>query len=121
MLMSEKKANDLPEAGTPASPARFSPVWQFVLLIVPIVMNGFFTVYALTGWLVDGQYRINWSIEAPNVALYVGTGMTLFCILVLFLLRWRGLPWNHPLGLSSMAHAALALLLATLIASVVRG
>ena len=113
----------LSDNGADGSPAarRVSPVLQFVLLIVPVVMNGFFVVYTITGWLVSGQYRINWAIEASGVALYVGAGMVGFCLLVLALLKLRGLPWTHPLGISSLVHGALALLLAATIIRVVQG
>ncbi len=119
--MSNNIAKSADASASPTAPARVSPVLQFVLLIVPIVMNGFFTVYTITGWLVEGQYRINWSIEAPNVALYVGAGVTLFCLLVLAMLKWRGLAWRHPLGISSIVHAALALALAATVLRVVHG
>lgn len=119
--MSENTSENPARTAVTAGSARLSPVWQFVLLIVPIVMNGFFLVYAITGWLIDGRNLVNWSIEAPSVALYVGAGMTLFCVLVLLLLKWRGLSWRHPVGLSSIAHAVLALLLASMIAGAVRG
>lgn len=91
--------------------APLSPVLQFVLLLSPVVMNGFFTVYVLTGWLLDGQDRFNWSIEAPRVAYWVGGGIVLYSLAVLAYGRWRGAGFRHPLLVSSVCHAALAVIL----------
>ena len=88
------------------------PVVQFALLIVPVVMNGFFVVYALTGWVIEGRDRLNWALEAGGVALWVGVGMLGFCALVVAFVRFAGGGWRHPLVVSSVLHALFALLLA---------
>ena len=85
---------------------------QFVLLLVPFVMNGFFVVYALAGWVVEGRDRLNWSLEAVGVALWVGLGMLGFAVLVGAFTRLSGGRWRHPLIVSSALHAAFALLVA---------
>lgn len=87
------------------------PVAQFSLLIVPLVMNCFFMVYALAGWIIEGRDKLNWSLEAPTVGVWVCGGMLLFCGLVLLFTRWRGGGWWHPLSVSSFAHAIVAILL----------
>jgi len=87
------------------------PVLQFSLLIVPLVMNCFFLVYALSGWVVSGRDKFNWSLEAPGVARWVCAGMLVYCALVLVFVRWRAGGWRHLLSLSSIFHAVLAVLL----------
>lgn len=94
-----------------SSPNPVSPVLQFVLLIVPMVMSCFFTVYALTGWLLEGRDKITWSIESPEVALWVGAGMLLYSALVTAFTFLRGGSRRHPLVLSSLFHTVLSVLL----------
>lgn len=87
------------------------PVMQFALFIVPIVMNGFYMVYSLTGWILTGRDKINWSLEAESVGLWVCAGMLLFCALVMIFTRWRGGSLRHVLSVSSIIHGSIALLL----------
>ena len=99
-----------PDSQSSARPA-VGPVMQFSLLIVPVVMSAFFLVYALTGWVLEGRDRINWSIEAESVALWVGAGIIGFCALVACWVLWSGGTRWHPLIVSSIGHAVLAVLL----------
>ncbi|WP_157735776.1 hypothetical protein [Granulosicoccus antarcticus] len=87
------------------------PILQFSLLIVPLVMNCFYMVYSLTGWILDGRDRRNWSIEAPSVGIWVLVFILLFSGLVIAYTRWRGGSWWHPLSISSIGHVGLAILL----------
>ncbi len=87
------------------------PVTQFSLLLIPIVMNCFFMVYSLTGWIIDGRDKLNWSLEALTVGLWVAAGLIIFCVLVIVLTYWRGGHRWHPLVVSSVGHIVLALLL----------
>jgi len=87
------------------------PVLQFSLLIVPIVMNGFYMVYSLTGWILTGRDKLNWSLEAETVGLWVLCGMTGFCALVVAFVFWRGGGRWHPLVISSAGHVIVAMLL----------
>lgn len=96
------------------------PVLQFALFIVPIVMNGFYMVYSLTGWILTGRDKTNWALEAESVGLWVCAGMLLYCAVVLCYTRWRGGSFRHVLSVSSIIHSALALLLTLLIFIVVR-
>lgn len=87
------------------------PVTQFTLLIVPIVMNGFYMVYSLTGWILSGRDKLTWSLEAESVGVWVLLGMLIFCALVsVFTLLRGGSRW-HPLVISSMGHILIAVLL----------
>jgi len=90
---------------------RISPVTQFVLLLSPVVMSCFFLVYALAGWVVDGREKSNWSIEAPDVAIWTGSGIVIYCVLVMLYTRWKGAARYHMLNLSSWCHLVLAVLL----------
>ncbi len=87
------------------------PVLQFSLLIVPVVINCFYMVYSLTGWILDGRDKLNWAIEAPTVGIWVLVVTMGFSGLVLAYTRWRGGSWWHPLSVSSIGHVVLALLL----------
>ncbi|MBX2837854.1 MAG: hypothetical protein KTR35_13425 [Gammaproteobacteria bacterium] len=92
-----------------------SPVTQFVLLIVPVVMNGFFIVYALAGWTLVGRDRFNWSLEAESVAAWVGMLIIVYCALVLLYIRIKKARWLHPLGVSSFGHILVAIILTALV------
>lgn len=88
-----------------------SPVIQFVLLIVPVVINGFFMVYALAGWALEGRDRFNWSLEAESVALWVSLVVIALCVVVLLYVRLKKCDWLHPLAISSYGHSLIAILL----------
>ncbi|MFK8084078.1 MAG: hypothetical protein AB8B97_27660 [Granulosicoccus sp.] len=90
-------------------PRIVGPVLQFSLFIVPIVMNCFYMVYSLAGWVIDGRDKLNWSLEAPTVGIWVCAGMLLYCALVLGYVRWRGGSFWHPLSVSSVVHILIAL------------
>lgn len=92
-------------------PRVVGPVLQFSLFIVPIVMNCFFMVYSLAGLIIEGRDKLNWSLEAPTVGVWVCIGMLCYCALVLVYTRWRGGGWWHPLCVSSIAHSLLAVIL----------
>lgn len=87
------------------------PVLQFSLFIVPIVMNCFYMVYALAGWVVEGRDKLTWSLEAPTVGFWVCASMVAYSLLVLGFVRWRGANWWHPLSVSSIAHIIVVLAL----------
>lgn len=95
----------------PDGPRPVSPVLQFVLLIVPTVMTGFFMVYSLTGLILEGRDKYNWSLEAVTVSVRVGLGITLFSLLVLAFGWYKRLPRTHLLMLSGWLHLILAIML----------
>ena len=88
------------------------PVTQFALLLIPIVLNCFFMVYALTGWILEGRDKLNWSLEAWGVAQWVSLVVTVYCVLVILAARLRGGAWTHPLCVSSIGHLLIVLILA---------
>ena len=87
------------------------PVAQFSLLIIPLVVNGFYMVYSLTGWILDGLDKLNWALEARNVGLWVAGIMVAFCTLVIAYTLLRGGSRRHPLVMSSIGHIVVVLLL----------
>jgi len=80
------------------------PVTQFVLLIVPVVMSGFFLVYSLTGLILEGKDRLNWSLEALDVALWVGGGITIYSLAVILFSVFKRLGRMHILPISAALH-----------------
>jgi len=92
-------------------PYRMSPVLLFSLLMIPIVINCFFMVYALVGWILEGRDKFNWSLEAVEVALWVGAVVFVWCFLQLLYARWRKLPAGHILRVSSYGHMLIAVLM----------
>lgn len=104
-------------------PLRFNavgPVLEFALLIVPVVMNGFFVVYALTGWILEGRDKLNWSLEAESVSVYVGASVVIWSLVVSAYTRLRGGSRTHPLILSGWVHIVIAVLLVTSVFATVR-
>lgn len=87
------------------------PVLQFSLFIVPVVMSCFYMVYSLAGWIIDGRDKLNWSLEAPTVGIWVCLGMLLYSVLVLAYVRLRGGNLKHPLSVSSIVHIVIAVML----------
>ena len=87
------------------------PVMQFALLIVPIVMSGFFLVYSLTGWILEGRDRLNWALEAEFVAVWVGLSIVGYSVLVSLWVWFKGGARWHPLIVSSVGHVVLTMLL----------
>ncbi len=96
------------------------PVLQFSLLIMPVVMNSFYLVYALLGLLLEGRDLLNWSIEAAPNAPWVCAVILGYCALTALFAIARGARFGHALVVSSLIHAALALALTVLILATVR-
>lgn len=93
-----------------SSKPTISPVAQFTLLLTPVVMTCFYLVYALTGWVIDGRDKFNWSLEATRVALWVGSGIVVYSLLVLLFVRYKGAGKKHILVYSSFLHIGIAIL-----------
>jgi len=90
---------------------KISPITMFILLLVPLVMSGFYAVYSLVGLILDGRDKYNWSLEATDVAVWVGGTISAFSILVLLYTRIKRLPTRHILSLSGWGHLILAMVL----------
>lgn len=96
------------------------PVLQFVLLMVPVVMTGFYLVYSLTGLILEGSHKLNWSLEALNVSVWVGSGITLYSLCVIAFAYFRKLGRYHLLTVSSLIHLLLALILTAIVYIIVK-
>lgn len=96
------------------------PVFQFVLLIVPVVMTGFFLVYSLTGLILEGKTKLNWSLEAIDVANWVGGGIALYSLSVIAFALYRKLGKYHLLMVSAVGHLVLALILTAIVYIIVK-
>lgn len=96
------------------------PVIQFVLLIVPVVMSGFFLVYSLTGLILEGKDRLNWSLEALDVAFWVGGGIALYSLAVILFSVFKRLGRLHILPISAVMHLILALILTAVVYIIVK-
>lgn len=91
--------------------APISPVLQFVLLIVPIVMSGFYLVFTLAGIGLEDQDQLKWQLEARSVGFMVGGGICLYSLLVLALARFKKLKAGHLLNISAWGHLLLSVIL----------
>lgn len=92
-------------------PYLVSPVLLFTMLMVPIVINCFFIVYALVGWILEGRDKFNWSLEAIELALWTAIVVAVWCALQLLYARWKKLPRGHILRISSYGHVVIAALM----------
>lgn len=113
-LVNEKSEYDGAEDRMSAhhgQPYLMSPVLLFTLLMVPIVINCFFIVYALVGWILEGRDKFNWSLEAVELASWTALVVATWCALQLLYARWKKLPPGHILRISSYGHIVIAVLM----------
>lgn len=94
---------------------RVSPVWQFVCLLAPTVMTGFFLVYALVGLVLAGDSKLRWCDEALDVGLMVLAIIVALNLPVMMYAQWHRLSLRHVLWLSPLAHIGIAVALTLLI------
>ncbi len=120
MVSVTRESNNGRVAAHHGKPYAMSPVLLFSLLMVPMVINCFFMVYALVGWILEGRDKFNWSLEAVEVALWVALVVFVWCGLQLLYARWKGLPRGHILRLSSYGHMLIALLMTVSVIITVR-
>ena len=109
-VLNEEKAADR-VALHHSKPYRMSAVLLFSLLVVPIVINCFFVVYGLVGWILEGRDKFKWSLEAEKVALWVALVVLVWCVLQLIYAHWKQLPRAHLLRISSYGHIVIAVLM----------
>ena len=92
-------------------PYLMSPVLLFSMLMVPVVINCFFIVYALVGWILEGRDKFNWELEAVRVSFRVALAVLGWCALQLLYAKWKQLPGGHILRISSYGHIIIAVLM----------
>lgn len=98
-------------------PRPVSPVWQFVCLLAPVVMTGFYLVYALVGLIIDGSDKIKWSDEALQVGILSAMIIVAINVLVMAYALFHRLRFSHLLWISPIVHISIALALTALIAT----
>jgi len=96
-----------------------SPVAQFVSLLAPVVMTGFYLVYALVGLVIEGKSKIKWSDEALQVGLLVTLIIVVMNAIVMVYAVSKRLPLSHLLWLSPLTHVVIAVVLTGMIAVLV--
>ena len=103
----------------PVGSKSVSPLWQFISLLAPVVMTGFYLVYGLVGLIIDGADKLKWSDEALQVGLL--TTMIIFAIngLVMLYAFFHRLKFSHLLWVSPIVHILIALALTALIATLI--
>ena len=85
------------------------------LLLIPLVISGFFLVYTLFALLLEDDLLAlwrneSWGVAWPTAAIQIG-----FCACIIAFTRYKRLPWSHLLSWSSLVHVALVLALATIV------
>ena len=92
---------------SPSEPKRVSPVWQFISLLAPTVLTGFYLVYGLVGLVLDEKNKLKWSDEALEVGMMV-TGIVIgMNALVMAYAYYHRLSISHLLWISPIAHIAI--------------
>lgn len=102
-----------------AGPRPVSPVWQFVCLLAPIVMTGFYLVYALVGLVIEGSDKMKWGDEALQVGSLVTVIVIALNVLVMLYALYHKLRLSHLLWISPIVHIGIALSLTAMVAVIV--
>lgn len=102
-------------AGEARSGVSVSMVALLPLLLIPLVISGFFLVYALVGLVLEGDSLIRWRNEAWSVSWPTASIQLGVCVCIIAYARYKKLPWGHLLNWSSIAHGVLMLSLAMVV------
>jgi hypothetical protein len=92
-----------------------SPVWEFISLLAPTVMTGFYLVYALVGLVLDEKNKLKWSDEAFEVGLMVTAIVIGMNALVMAYAWFHRLSLRHLLWISPLAHIGICVLLTIIV------
>lgn len=92
-----------------------SPVWQFISLLAPTVLTGFYLVYGLVGLVLDEKNKLKWSDEAVEVGLMVTAIVVGMNVLVMAYAYYHRLPLRHLLWISPIAHIAICIVLTLIV------
>lgn len=84
-----------------------SPVWQFIGLLAPTVLTGFYLVYALVGLVLDDRNKLKWSDEALQVGMMVSAIVIGMNALVMLYAWFHRLSFRHLLWISPISHIAI--------------
>ena len=103
------------DSNTPPEARTLPTVVLLPLLLIPLVITGFFAVYALVGIILEGDSFARWHSEAWSVALPTAMVQVFLAAFTTFLGRYFGLAWQHVLVWSGPANAFIVVLLAVLV------
>ena len=92
-----------------------SIVTRLPLLLIPLVISGFFLVYTLVGLVLEGDSLSLWIDESWSVAWPVAAGQIGVCACIIAFARYKKLPFSHVLSWSGLVHIALVLALAAIV------
>lgn len=92
-----------------------SPVWEFISLLAPTVMTGFYLVYALVGLVLDEKNKLKWSDEAFEVGLMVTAIVIGMNALVMAYAWFHHLSPRHLLWISPLSHIGICVLLTIIV------
>jgi len=92
-----------------------SPVWQFISLLAPTVMTGFYLVYGLVGLVLDEKNKLKWSDEALEVGIMVTAIVIGMNALVMIYAWYHRLSLRHLLWISPIAHIAICVCLTLIV------
>lgn len=92
-----------------------SAVATLPLLLIPIVISGFFLVFTLVGLILEGDSLALWQNESWNVAWPVAAAQIGLSVCIFAFARYRNLPPSHLLSWSGFVHAGLALVLVVIV------
>jgi len=117
MTSSSQQSSSQAPAGVnrPRPPASVSPIVQFISLLAPFVMTGFFLVYALVGLILEGDSLMRWCDEALEVGLFVLLIIAGLNLPVMAYAYFKRLPIRHVLWISPIGHIAIAIVLTLII------
>lgn len=102
-----------------AGPRPVSPVWQFICLLAPVVMSGFYLVYALVGLFIDGPDKVKWSDEALQVGSLVSLIIVVMNLLVMMYALYHKLKLTHLLWISPIVHITIAIALTAMVSVII--
>lgn len=101
---------------TEAARPRVSPIIVFISLLAPVVLTGFYLVYALVGLVIEGQSKLKWSDEALVVGVRVLLLIALMNAFVMLYAWVKKVSKSHPLWVSPVVHISIGVLLTVIIA-----
>ena len=84
------------------------------LLLVPLVISGFFLVYSLLGWVLEGPSLLRWLDEVWVVSWPTALVQITFCLAVTAWARGRRFAWSHPLCWNGLVNTGLVITLVAL-------
>ena len=106
----------IPTRSTSQAASSGAMVLMLPLVLIPLVVSGFFTLYALVGGIVDGDDLLRWQHEALRVSIPTAVTQITMCIAIIVYARLRRrLSWVHPANSVNVFNILLTLVLFSLV------